>query len=75
MPTRQGLESTFAQIQMVLVTAWARICNCGHDDAVDAIVVLTSSNIGNLNLAATVWARRLVLLPIIGQSDDLGTIL
>lgn len=75
MSTRQGLESTFTQVQMVLVTTWARIRNCSHYDAIGAIIVLTSSGVGDLNLAATVWAWRLVLLPVVGQGDDLGTIL
>lgn len=39
------------------------------------IVIRTASLVRDLDFAATVWSWRLIVLPVIGQSNDLGTIL
>lgn len=60
---------------MVFVTTRASICDGSCNDGANAVVALTSAGVGNLNLAAAVWPRRLVLLPVIREGDDFATIL
>lgn len=64
-----------AQVQMVFVTARAGIRHSSHHNAVNAVVVITATGVGDLDLATTVWARGLVILPVIGQCDNPRAIL
>lgn len=60
---------------MVLITTRASVCNGSSDDGANAVVALTAAGVGDLNLAAAVWARRLVLLPVVREGDDFATVL
>lgn len=60
---------------MVLVAAGTSVCHGGLNDAPDAKIVLSASGVGDLDLSTAVRARRLALLPDVGQGDDPGRIL
>lgn len=60
---------------MVLVTAGTGICHSGNNNIADAVVVLSSTSVCHLNFATAVGARRLIVLPVVGQSNDLGRVL
>ena len=60
---------------MVFVTAGAGICHSGNNHIPDAIVALSSSSVRHLDFTTAVRARRLIILPVVGQSNDLGRIL
>ncbi len=60
---------------MVLVTAGTGVCHSGFNDGTDAIIVLSSSSVGDLDFATAKRARRLIFLPEVGQGNDPGRIL
>lgn len=64
-----------AKIQMVLVAAWARIRHSCNNNIVHTIIVLASTAVGNLDSTIAKRARRLFVLPVIRQGDDLRAIL
>ena len=60
---------------MVLITTRASVCNGSCDDGANAVVALTAAGVGDLNLAAAVWAWRLIVLPVVREGDDFATVL
>lgn len=70
----QSLESPVTQIKMVLVTAGASVCHSSNDHITNSVVALSSAGVFNLDGPAAVRARRLVVLPEVGQRNDPGRI-
>lgn len=60
---------------MVLVTTGTCVCHRGFNAGPNAKIVLSSSCVCDLDSATAVRARRLTLLPEVGQGDDPGRIL
>lgn len=60
---------------MVRITSDTSVRHSGFNDSPDAKIVQSSSSVSDLNSATAVRARRLPLLPIIGQGNDIGGIL
>lgn len=60
---------------MVFIARGTSILDRSNDHVSLSVVIATASLVRDLDLAATVWSWRFVVLPVIGQSNDLGTVL
>ena len=50
---------------MILITARAGVFYRSNNHVTDAVVVLSATSVGDLDLATTVWAWGFVVLPVV----------